>query len=484
MSIILVKLDAHQAKVKNPPLGLLYIADSLEKEGHKVKVLHSPNYYYLDEDMPKFIKTIKKEKPLFVGLSVMTGLQTRYSAEFCETVKKECDVPIVWGGPHTTSIPEQCLREKYIDFVVIGDGEDTTIELAKELQKKKPDFSKILGIGYKEKGKIKINPRRPYERDLDKYSIAWHLIDINKYLFAERRCKKAIAYTTSRGCPYRCAFCYNQSIGNTIYRTHSVEHVLKDLNMLKKRYGIDGVYFYDDNLFVNQSRAFEILDKASLYWFGEIRINQISEGFIEQINRNGKCLLLGIGAESGNDRVLDMIKKDITTGMIREKTRMLVKHNIPLEYYFIVGFPGEKEDEVVDTLNFIRELEDMYSNNTNFNAKLGVYNPYPGTPLYQSALEMGFVAPKDTKSWDVMDRYDIRFSLPWIDRVKLKSMLLYYRYWKFSKFHSPYKRPDLHMFKKIYGWKLRNKRFGFSYDVILYSKIEEYARKVHYKRYK
>ena len=485
MTVILVKLDTHFSNIKNPPLGLMYIANSLEKEGHEVKLLHSPNYYHLKEDIPKFVEAIKKEKPLFVGLSVMTGMQTRYSGELCERIKNECgDIPIVWGGPHASSIPEQCLEEDYIDFVVVGDGEDTSVELARELTKKRRDFSKITGLAYKDHGELKMNPRRQYERNLDKYAIAWHLIDVEKYLFKGGKCERAIVYTMSRGCPYRCAFCYNQTLGNTVYRSHSFEHVMKDLNELKEKYKIDGVYFFDDNLFVNQKMALEIINEMGLYWFGEIRINQVTEDFAKKVHENGKCLLLGIGAESGNDRVLEMIKKDITTDMVREKTKILVKYRIPLDYYFIIGFPGETEDEVVDTLKFIQELEKLYSNSKIFNAKLGIYNPYPGTPLYLEALKRGFKQPKDTKSWEVMDRYDIKFSFPWMDKLKLKAMFLYYRYWKFSKFHSTYMRPDLHLFKKIYEKRLENKNFELSYDVLLYSRIEEFLRKLYYRKYK
>lgn len=474
--IILVKIDAHTEQ-KYIPYGLLYIGNSLEKAGYEVEILHNTYLHSLTDDLKEFKRVIERSNPLFIGFSVNTGRSTTLSADLSETVKNDVgDIPIVWGGVHPTILPRQCLSESYVDIVVLEDGEETVVELAQALEAKL-NLSGVKGIGYKQNGHPVINPLRPKTENLDAYKPAWHLIDVKRYL---NKCRvyranynRVLSYVTSRGCPYRCAFCHNMAGHNQHTRYHSLERVTSDLKQLEDEHNVDAVWFNDDNLFVNQKRAFTIIEETGLPWFGEARVNyMINEKFVEQLEKTN-CICVMSGAESGSDRVLQYIKKDITVAQTEKATELLAKHHVPLSHSFIIGFPGETWTEIIQTTRFIHKLDGYYRDNLDlFHPKLGIYLPYPGTPLYKVALDKGFQPPTNTRDWAKLDYRccHVGFDLPWVNQQKLSNLLTFYSYAGRTRIN---RRPDLKIVEKIFKHRLEKDNFSFPFDIMLYSFIRE-----------
>ncbi len=431
-NVLLIKLDTQSAGTTGVPLGPLYLADALEKAHLNVKIMHSLEFGNVKAIFNDTIETIKKINPIFIGFSVMTGMQTEYSAKLSRIIKN-CfvNIPIVWGGVHPTIATEECLKENYIDIIIRSEGEKTIVELAEAIKERKY-LGEIPGISYKDGGKIINNEDRPLmeNEELDNYTPAWHLIDFGRkgYLneqYAQNMfgVKKIIQYYSSRGCPYRCKFCFNVSQNSTRWRAHSVTKVIKDIELLKQKYGVDGVIFHDDNFFINKKRAFEILQKIGIPYFAEVRNDMITEE-MGRLLRQTNCMKLHIGAESGSDETLEMINKKFNVDTIIKSTEILAKYKIPVNYSFVIGFPGETWQMIKKTLLLIEKLANIYNNDyLLFNPKPGVYVPYPGNPMWGRSIDYGFVPPSKMEDWSKLNRYKGQYDFPWINARMLKDII-------------------------------------------------------------
>ncbi len=471
--IVLVKID-DMSGAKDVPYALLYLGDALEKAGYEVKVFH-----VCDGDLKKVVRFVKNNKPLFVGISVCTGVVTSLSARVSKDIRKVSDVPIVWGGVHPSTLPRQVLSEDYVDYVVIGEGEHTSVELANEISKKKKNLSDVRGIAYKKRGKVVVNEPRPFETDLGKFGIAWHLVDIGSYV--KNRCmsygsERMITYLSSRGCPHRCAFCYNKMFNKNTWRPFPEKRVVDDIEMLKEEYDIDGVFFWDDNFFVDRRRAISIVEKIDLSWHGEIRAGYVNDTLMKKVSRT-KCSLLFTGAESGSNRVLKMIKKDMHVDDVVKMNNLCKKYEVPFMCSFVVGFPDEEWSEILSTINFMFRLVKDYPDNP-FGHIIGAYIPYPGSDLYDVAITHGFKPPERTEDWDIMYRYSVDFDLPWIDIKKLDALLKGYHTWTSSCVTKTPWRLDLKVMKWLYEARVRNDFFFAPYDIYFHRGLKFSVKRV------
>ncbi len=431
-SVLLIKLDTQSSGTTGVPLGPLYLADALEKAGLNVKILHSLEFKNVKTIFDSTIKTVEGTNPIFVGFSVMTGMQTEYSAKLSRMIKNNFpSIPIVWGGIHPTIAAEECLKENYIDIIVRSEGEKTIVELAEAIKKRKY-LSEVLGISYREGNEIIHNDNRPLMKseELDNYTPAWHLINFEKkgyfnegYAMNIYGLKRIGQYYSSRGCPYKCKFCFNVSQNTTRWRAHSAEKVIKDIELLKQEYGIDGVMFYDDNFFIDNKRAFEILQKIGISYFADIRSDMITEE-IARLLRETRCMRLHIGAESGSDETLEMINKKCDVDTIIRSTEILARYKIPVNYSFVIGFPGETWQMIKKTFLLIEKLANIYNNDyILFNPKPGIYVPYPGNPMWNKSIEYGFGPPTKMEYWSKLNRYEGQYDFPWIDTKMLRNIV-------------------------------------------------------------
>ncbi len=399
-----VLLIHHHWGTEYAPIGPLYIADSLEREGYNVTFIDSRTQA---DDVLKIVEEIQ---PLFVAQSVFTTPTIHKVVDIAQIIKQNTNVPIVWGGVHPTILAEQCLQEPFIDYVIKGsEGEDLIIQLAKDLEQ-----------GRNLNQRLRENPA--FIRDLDKLQPAWHLVDSSKFLYKEEHSVRGdIQYsrnrvfyymTTSRGCPFRCTFCYITTVHKSTWRPHSVEWAKKQVQYLKDTHDIDGIGFWDDFFLVDVRRALAITDflrQNDIGFMCESRATILTDSLMQRLKENN-CMQLFIGGESGSPRTLKLIRKDAMPHDFIRAAELGNKYNIPIRISFMFGIPGETVEDMMMTKDLILKLLD-YPNVSISGPKL--YTPYPGTPSYDDAIRMGFVPPSNTARWKDIHRTTNINLLPW-----------------------------------------------------------------------
>ena len=428
------------------PLGILSVGSALKKAGFEVELIN-----ITEKNIDKTAQEIVNLNPDFVGVSIMTGIQTKHSADLSRKIKAlKWDLPIVWGGIHPSLLPEQCLNEEYIDYIIIGEGEITIVEFARQFMGNKK-FNEIDGLGYKKEHQAIINRERKFIENLDDHRLDFSLIDINKYLFKLKNAKKAVAYKASRGCSFNCAFCYNQIFNKNRWRAWSVNSVVEDVNFLKKEYGVDAIKFYDDNFFIDRQRALEILEKIDIPAHTEIRIDMITDDLAKRLKELKVSELL-IGIESGSNRMLKLINKGYTVDTIKNGVNILAKHNLCTTYSTIVGLPTETEEEFNKTLDLMSWVHKIHPR---AGFTLGAYLPYPGSLMYKFAIEQGFNPPIKTEDWGSIDRFRKDFSSPWIDAKKVWRVREYFKFFSYK----------IGFLNKWVEYRIRKKFFKFAIDI-------------------
>jgi radical SAM superfamily enzyme YgiQ (UPF0313 family) len=407
--VILAKLETRESEVErhrfSPPFGILYLADALEKAGFAVRLMHGEG---TRANIQKLVALVSEEQPLMVGLSTFTAPSILPTIQASLEIKEKHDLPIVWGGYHPTITPEQTLMNDFVDLVAIGEGERTIVELANVLREHGPDtreLAHVAGIGFKEHGKPIFTQPRPFIQDLDDIRPAWHHVNIERYILSGKYFysglggKRVIGHITSRGCPWRCGYCFNQAVNKRHFRAQSPHRAIGDIRDLQERFGITGIVFEDDNFFTNKDRALEIVRNIGIPWASTMRVDDLARGgedFARALAQSG-CVELRFGAESGSQRVLDLLTKDITVDQIRTSARLCGDVGIKAVYMFLHGFPGETWSDIRHTLDLIDELEGL--NEHVIISHLGFFAPFPGTPLFDPAVQAGFQPPTSLRGW-------------------------------------------------------------------------------------
>ena len=404
------------------PLGLLQVGTLPKKEGYNVKIIDCIL-------VKNFLDAIEYEcrDAFIVGISV-TSAQVREAIKISDFIKERFNVPIVWGGWHPTLFPEQTCADKSVDFVVIKEGDYTFIEIVKAIESNTP-FDNIKGIAYKKDGSVVLTG---YRKDLNMdelFQTDYELIDTKKYI-RNRSGTVKIMYQSSRGCPYNCQFCINVVSKNQKYRSKSPQKVLDEIEFLVKKYGINYIDFIDDNTFIDIRRIRKICEgmierELNIKWYGECRANYFRDRFVDNdfLDLAVKSGLSGltIGAESGSEHTLKMMDKDITIEQILNSAKVLgqYKQIVPV-YGFIIGIPGETEDNIKDTLNIVKKIRRLCPQ-----MAFGVGNlrAYPKIGLTKHLVAKGILKePQNLRGWlhkEVLEPYISNKGKPWQEDKKL-----------------------------------------------------------------
>jgi len=367
-----------------PSLGLAYVAAYAEMDGHEVKVIDCE----AEEKGYDDINTIALGfQPDLVGMQTYcTNINKVF--KIAKSLKGIVKTRVVLGGAHATLDPMGAITNEHVDFVIRGEGEIGLARLLKALGSK--TFSDIPGLVYKENNEIKINkPVEPMPCLDDIPFPARHLFPMDRYhSSANLRGKRTLNIMTSRGCPFRCLYCAGSLIFGTSHRFNSTERIIEEIKSLKEKYNIDSLQFYDETFTLNKERINELCDtmikeKLNLEWSCFTRVDLVSKDLLTKMKEAG-CYLIFYGLESGVQRLLDLIEKDITLQACEKAIKISHKLGIETWASFMLGLPTETLEDSYRTIDFAIELSPTF-------AQFTFATPFPGTGLYDLAACHGKV---------------------------------------------------------------------------------------------
>ena len=381
----------------------------------------------------------------FFGSTVMPGPQLRQAIPYAKQIREQYpSVVNIWGGYFASNQYKVVLDSGFVDFVVNGPGDNALPELLDALTAKAPysDILKIKNLIFKDdKGQLKLTPKETLQSQDELPDLPYvklnEFYSMSGYLRPTHLGKQTIAYHSSLGCPFTCSFCAVVPIYNARWKGKSAEKVYNDIKFIKENYGGDAIEFHDNNFFVSEKRTVEfskLIAPEKMAWWGEGRIDTIYKYKDESLEmmRDSGCKMIFLGAESGNDSILEGIDKGgkQTGEQIKEFADRLNRFGIIPEYSFVLGFPASNEQEVMQQIDaeiqFIKEIKSI---NPNTEIIIYLYSPVPteGSELYQKILDAGFTFPQHLEDWlsPSWENFDLRKNplTPWltpkmVDKVK------------------------------------------------------------------
>jgi radical SAM superfamily enzyme YgiQ (UPF0313 family) len=375
----------------SPPLGVAYLAAVLKKNNYKVAIYDMHIKTLQPEDI---IKEYRNLKPKIVAISTTTP--TFPNALRIAKLLKAWDknVIIVIGGSHATSSPEESIESNSVDYVVIGEGEITMLELANSLIRANKPLSEVKGIAFKDNnGNIEFAKIQERITDLDTLPYPdRELLDIESYY-------QKGSIISSRGCPYNCNYCSCAAISGHTYRTHSVDYVLKEIEFLIEKYGFKYFDFHDDTFNLIPKRVFEFCNeiekrKMDFKWGCFCRVTNFNTELATAMKNSG-CEVVQFGVEAGNQKVLNSIKKKIQLEEVENAVISASKAGIrQVACGFIIGHSDDTEETVLETINFGVKLAKLGATSLT----ISVLTPYPGTDVYNNLGKNGIKLI--TKDWE------------------------------------------------------------------------------------
>ena len=401
----------HGVKSTSPPLGLLYVAAYAEQRGASVRVIDVNAEDLSFEDVEQIVRD---ERPAWVGFTAVTAqiTSTHRIAGIIKRVSPESK--IVVGGVHASAMSDEVLLDPHIDFCIRGEGEKPMFALVDG-----QPLASIGGLSYRGDNPlmpIEHNPEAEPIEDLDSLPTpAYHLIPFEAYrpaVGAYRRLP-AINMTMTRGCPGKCTFCNS---AETALRTRSAKHVVDEIELLQRRYGIREVSFYDDTFTIYKRNVIELCDLIvqrgiDLTWSCFARTDCVSPSLLAKMKKAG-CHQILFGIESADPEILATIRKPIDIKQTRIACKMVQKAGISVRAAFMFGNPGETVESIRRTIDFAISL----------NPDLAIFNittPYPGTQMFDWARREGYLRTLD---WEEYDLAHSVMELPTITNEQIDEM--------------------------------------------------------------
>lgn len=470
------------------PFSVIALASYLRKNKVPVEVLDTRVQPYLHIDFNSYS---------LVGISAKTGEQISFAVELCKLIRSKSKVKIVWGGCHASFFPEQTCKSDLVDFVIKGEGEETLLKLAKALDSNN-HLEMIHGLVYKKDGHVISNKDRCF-LNMDTLDIpAYDLVDMEKY-------QDMIGYftiETSRGCPFRCDFCYAHNFHKQKWRYKSIPKVITEIKQIIKSYNVNKFFFCDDNFFVDKNRVMNFCKallkqniKIKIHCYG--RANYFARYSIMELKllKDAGFFLLGIGAESGSQKVLDQIHKDIKVNDILNSAKKCVTCGMSPFYSFVIGMPGEGREDLEKTIDLFFKLKEV-SSKVEVNG-FYIFTPYPGTPIYEKAIKLGYKPFDSLEGWASWKFSDIS-NLVWLNnkersRLQVLSKIILFLFLKdrFSSYGGLFKKEKLGSWFNRLVWnlgsyvlgfdamfRLKNRLFNYGYEWLLFGYVAREKFKV------
>lgn len=369
----------------NPKLGLMYLSSYIKKHGYKdIKII---DLELVAWNFETFCRKVKDYSPDVLGIQCMsTNLES--ANRICKFVRENLsDTKIVLGGPHFNSNPEAIFNYFDIDFVVRGEGEKTFLELIQSI--KEPSHHRnIKSLVYRDTdGSVVKNEYRELNHELDDLPFPDYDDLYEGHPFCEHpysKTGKMMTLMTSRGCPFRCAFCDTPNIHGTKVRSRSVDNVLDEMKILQKKYGVSEFSFKDSNFHMSKNWVREFSEKVTsrnmdISYFANYRFEVINDEYIEPLKQSG-CSLIFSGIESTDPTVKEILGKNTSMEQIIRADESIRKYDIRRLYSFMFGSPGDTEKSLRSYIDFAIETDP-------FVMLVSPTMAYPGTALYDYAVK-------------------------------------------------------------------------------------------------
>ncbi|MEK6972547.1 MAG: radical SAM protein [archaeon] len=389
MKILLVVYD-NGSHISWFPHGLAYIAAVCRVAGHIVKIYNKDVYHLKESHLTEFLD---KEQFDFVGVGACGGYyQYQEILKISAAINNSKNRPTYCLGGHLVSPePNYFLKKTNADVAVIGEGEETVIELLDALQSGKP-LKTVKGIAFMENGKIIQNQRRPLVKNIDDIPFpAYDLFPMDHYTLLQfphmEKNERSFPILSGRGCPFKCNFCYRMDKG---IRTRSIGNIIEEIQMLKKRYNISYFVFSDELLLSSIERVNELCKgfmeaDLNIKWNCQGRLNFAKPEILNLMKKAG-CVFINYGIECMDDQILKNMNKSLTTKQIIEGIENTLDAKISPGYNIIFGNIGENKQTLENGVNFLLKYDDHSQFRT-----IRPVTPYPGSPLYYYAIKRGLL---------------------------------------------------------------------------------------------
>jgi radical SAM superfamily enzyme YgiQ (UPF0313 family) len=380
-----------------PNLGLGYIAASLRNNGFQVEIWDGVKKHMSKKQLDERLNDLDYN---VAGFQVYTRSvrEVQKGLEMVKSINPE--VITVLGGPHPSGDPEGSMKYLKTDYAFRGEAEIGFVQLLNKLTGKGNNpFEEINNLIWKNDGNVVCNPLRPIE-DLDVVGMpAWDMINPNDYPYAPigafSKQFPLTSISTTRGCPYRCTFCANNTIMGRKVRSRSTEIVLREMELLHDKYGVREFQIIDDNFTSKKALTLGVCKgivercwDISLSFPNGVRLSTLDEDILKLLEKAG-CYSLGLGIESGSTKTLKDMKKAQSVDEIREKVKLIDKvTKIRTTGFFIIGYPTEEREDILQTIRLSKELP---INRAQFTICL----PVPGSEMTEQLIKDGKMAKVD-----------------------------------------------------------------------------------------
>jgi radical SAM superfamily enzyme YgiQ (UPF0313 family) len=379
------------------PQGIAYIANSLEKNGHTVTIYNQDIDHSKDEDLTKYLDENKFD---LVGVGVIAGYyQYKKLISISRAVNKSKNrnkFIYMLGGHGPAPEPEYFLKLTKSDVIVIGEGEETVVEIVNNIS-----YDKIKGIAYIKNDKLYVNERRELIKDIDSLRPAYHLFPIEHYRLQRyvhtHSTDFVMPVLSGRGCVFNCSFCFRMDKG---FRPRSNKAIIEEVKFLKDKYRINVIDFSDELLMSSVNRTISLCEalidsKLNIRWHCNGRLNYAIPKVLKLMKKAG-CIFINYGLEAIDNNVLKLMNKALTVDMITKGVEATLEEKISPGLNLMWGNPGDNLNTLDKAVNFLLKYDDCAQLRT-----LRFVTPYPGCPLYYKAIELGLLK-------DIKDFYEVK----------------------------------------------------------------------------
>lgn len=441
------------------PLALIAVGSALDRSKYRVVVVDGR----LESDSVGTLLAHLDDETVCLGITVLTGAPIRDALAVSRSIKAARPaLPIVWGGWHPSIFPEQCLAEPSVDAAVIGQGEATFGDVVERCARGE-SLDGIPGCAFKSgSGVPSINPPRSFA-DVNRLPAHdYRLAAVARYF--ELKGKRQFDYVSSQGCRFRCSFCADPTVFKRGWYGLAPERVARELAAHHRAYRYVEVSFQDETFFTSPGRVAAIAEGMlnqglDVEWTATMRSDQgsrLDEAVLALCKRSGLKRVM-FGVESGAPETLKRIQKDISIDQVFESAAKCARHGIGAILNFIVGFPGESDESVRQTLDVAAQLRAM---SPDFEVSIFYFRPYPGTALAEEAVRDGYRFAETLETWADFDYIGGRAEWVTPARWKRVERFKFYQRFAFGQEGSILRWP----LRAVSRWRIHNRLYGFPFE--------------------